>query len=299
MRDLNSITQSTVEQWLTDIERLDLSGELPSYIPQLAKVDPQHMGIYIQSLDRPGYGWGERDVPLMSVIKPFVLLYALEQIGMDKIKAIVGHLPSDFPYNSVEQLQLDKGFPRNPMINSGAIALCSHLPGLTGIEKCQKFCDWLNDYGQTGLFLDGQLLASVESLPNRINQNLTKILAQSGNLGSSEAVALDTYQRVCCLSSSLADLVQLGLGLIDPQARTNSGHQLWVTELIQTCGLYEYSREFSRLVGLPTKSGVSGVLLSLIPQQGAIAIYSPLLDSTGNSVVGMALLKQIAAYLHD
>ncbi|MDJ1179599.1 glutaminase [Roseofilum sp. BLCC_M91] len=299
MRDLNSITQSTVEPWLTDIERLDLSGELPSYIPQLAQVDPQHMGIYIQSLDCPGYGWGESSVPLMSVIKPFVLLYALEQLGIDKIKRIVGHMPSDLSYNSVEQLQADGGFPRNPMINSGAIALCSHLPGSTGMEKCQKFCDRLNKDGQTHLFLDRQLLASVESLPNVINQELTKLLAQSGYLGSSEAVALDTYQRVCCLSSSLADLVKLGLGLIDPQGQTQSEHQLWVTQLIQTCGLYEYSTEFSRLVGLPTKSGVSGVLLSLVPQQGAIAIYSPLLDSTGNSVVGMALLKRIAAYLQD
>lgn len=299
MKHLNTISRSLIEQWLTEIGQLNLSGSLPRYIPQLAQVDPRHMGIYVQSLERPGYGWGESYVPLMSVIKPFVLLYALEQFGLVKIKTIVGDLPSDLPYNSVEQLQVDGGFPRNPMINSGAIALCSHFPGATGIAKCEQFCNWLNDYGQTQLFLDRQLLASVESLPNAINQNLTQLLAQSGYLGSSEAVALDTYQRVCCLSSSLEDLVQLGLGLINSQAKIDLEHQLWVTELMQTCGLYEYSSAFSRLVKLPTKSGVSGVLLSLVPPQGAIAIYSPRLDSTGNSVVGMALLKRIAAYLQD
>ena len=109
---------------------------------------------------------------------------------------------------------------------------------------------------------------------------------------------MDTYQQACCLSSSLEDLVQLGLGLVNPQGKIQSEHQSWVTELMQTCGLYEYSAEFASLVGLPTKSGVSGVLLSLVPQQGAIAIYSPLLDSMGNSVVGMALLKRIATYVH-
>jgi len=299
MSDLNTITLSRVEQWLAKIQQLELLGKLPSYIPILAQVDPQGMGIYIQSLDRPGYGWGASYVPLMSVIKPFILLYALEEFGIEKIKLIVGNLPSDLPYNSVEQLQADGGFPRNPMINSGAIALCSHLPGSTGIEKCNNFRDWLNQYGQTNLCLDRQLLASVESLPNVINQNLTQHLARSGYLGSSQAVALDTYQRVCCLSSSLEELVKLGVGLIDPQAQIKSEHQLWVIELMQTCGLYEYSAEFARLVGLPTKSGVSGVLLSLVPQQGAIAIYSPPLDSTGNSVVGMALLKRIAADLRD
>ncbi|HBQ99844.1 MAG: glutaminase [Roseofilum sp. Belize BBD 4] len=299
MRDLKSITRSTVEQWLTEIEALNVSGSLPTYIPKLAKVDPQNRGIYIQSLHDPGDGWGEHDVPLMSVIKPFVLLYCLEQLGTEKIKGIVGNCPSDYPYNSVEQLQVDQGFPRNPMINSGAIALCSHLPGSTSIEKFERFRNWLNDYGQTELFVDRQLLASVESLPNQTNQNLTQILAQSGYLGSPESVALDTYQKVCCLSSSLEYLVQLGLGLVNPQGKIKSEHQFWVTELMQTCGLYEYSAEFASLVGLPTKSGVSGVLLSLVPQQGAIATYSPLLDSMGNSVVGMALLKRIATYLHD
>ena len=296
---LDMINLAQIEQWIDEVLALNSTGRstgtLPSYIPELARVNPQQLSIHIQCLDGTGGSWGtpDRSLPFMSAIKPFILLYVLEQFGIVEVEKMVGTLPSKMPYNSLEQLEIDEGFPRNPMINSGAIALCSALPGDSAIQKCDRFLEWLNRYGDVRLILDRQLLASVESLPNLRNQALTQKLAESGYLRSSETIALDTYQQVCCLSGTLAELSQLGLGLVALQGRVNPAHQERVLQLIKTCGLYEYSEQFAIEIGLPTKSGVSGVLLALVPEWGAIAIYSPLLDPTGNSVMGLALLRRM------
>ncbi len=294
-----SLTQliSSGDRILTDMRAEDFRGSLPTYIPCLATVNPDQIAVNIQGVNGLVYSWGNGAiaVPLMSVIKPFILLYFLECFGIDQLRKRVGDLPSALPYNSLEQLELDGGFPRNPMINSGAIALCSHLPGATADQKCSNFSQWLNDYGQTHLFLDQETLLSVQSLPNLINQNLTKKLAENGCLGSAETVAINTYQQLCCLAGNLKELGQLGLGLVRETSVINPEHLAWVRRLMLTGGLYEYSAEFSRLVGWPTKSSVSGLLLSVITAEGAIAIYSPLLDSMGNSVMGMELLKQLAS----
>ncbi|MDJ1183177.1 glutaminase [Roseofilum casamattae] len=293
------IDLSRIEQWINEVLALhstgNCTGTLPSYIPELARVNPQQLSISIQCLDGRNSSWNapDRPLPLMSAIKPFILLYVLEEFGTVEVEKMVGTLPSQMPYNSLEQLEIDEGFPRNPMINSGAIALCSTLPGESAAQKCDRFREWLNEYGSVRLTLNRQLLASVESLPNLRNRALTEKLAESGYLRSSETIALDTYQQVCCLSGTLAELSQLGLGLVAPQGRVNPVHQEWVIRLIKTCGLYEYSEQFAIEIGLPTKSGVSGVLLSLVSEWGAIAIYSPLLDAIGNSVMGLALLRRI------
>jgi glutaminase len=232
----------------------------------------------------------------MSVIKPFLLLYLLSQQGQEWVFGYVGKEPSDYPFNSLIQLQLDQGFPRNPMINSGAIRLAGLLPGNTNRDRCLGLRDWLNQQGNCQLFLDEEMLASVQSRPNERNQALVREMVNHGHLNNPEE-ALDTYNQICCLAGNIEDLAELGMLLVRSLPPLKKEDCQQVQALMSSCGLYEASAQFAQEIGLPTKSGVSGVFLSLIPEQGAIAIYSPPLDPQGNSVAGLYLIRKIAESL--
>jgi glutaminase len=201
--------------------------------------------------------------------------------------------PSEHSFNSLAQLEIDQSKPRNPMINSGAIALAALLPGATADCRCENLCEWLNLYAGSQLTLDQEMLASVRSRPNPINQAIARVLSQAGYLDSVET-ALDTYQHICCLSGTVEDVTKLGLLLAKPQSHLEPMHQRMVNALMMSCGLYEESGVYAVHIGLPIKSGVSGGVLTIIPAAGAIACYSPPLDQAGNSVAGLYLLKQLA-----
>jgi glutaminase len=179
------------------------------------------------------------------------------------------------------------------MINSGAIALAALLPGKTVSSRCQNLCRWLNQFADSHLTLDQDMLESVRSLPNPINQAIAHLLSQAGYLDSIET-ALDTYQQICCLSGTVEDLTKLGLLLAKPHIHLEPIHQRIVNALMLTCGLYQESGVYAVQIGLPIKSGVSGGLLAIVPAEGAIACYSPPLDQSGNSVAGLFLLEQLA-----
>jgi glutaminase len=233
----------------------------------------------------------------MSVIKPFVLLFLLEQLGAEAVFSHVGMEPSDEPFNSLKQLESDRGWPRNPMINSGAIALASLLPGQDAKSRCESLCQWLNQRADCNLFLDDLMLMSVRSVHNERNQAIVRLLVQAGYLDAAE-IALDTYNHVCCLSGTVADLASIGMLLVCSKGAILVEHRRTVNALMTTCGLYQASGRFAVQVGLPTKSGVSGALISVVPSQGAIACYSPTLDGVGNSVAGLFLLQQLTQALN-
>jgi len=145
--------------------------------------------------------------------------------------------------------------------------------------------------------LDTAMLASVRSLRNEANRAIAEVLLRAGAIEHIEAT-LDTYNHICCLSGTVADLAQVGLLLAQPGIQPQPAHQRAVNALMLTCGLYEASGRFAVRIGLPTKSGVSGALLSIVPGQGAIACYSPTLDATGNSIAGLFLLEQLTQTLN-
>ena len=268
-------------------------GKLPDYIPLLHNCDPQWFAIAVLNLEGNLQTMGDinRQFPLMSVIKPFTLLYLLSYFGEDFVCQKVGFEPSQFPFNSLEQLQSDGGFPRNPMINSGAIALAAFLPGNDGQSPCETLRCWLNQQANCQLVLNTSVLRSVRSLPNLRNQAIVQELVVNNHITNPE-MALDTYNQICCLSGTIIDLVRLGLLLIRGSDTVSLKHCQIVSSVMKTCGLYEASAAFSTQVGLPTKSGVSGAILSLVRDQGAIACYSPPLNTQGNSVAGLWLIKQ-------
>lgn len=273
-----------------------MTGRLPKYIPSFARANPHWFAVHIEMPFNQQIDVGDAGVvfSLMSVVKPLLLLYALEQCGSEQVFSTVGTQPSDLPFNSLIQLQADQGIPRNPMLNSGAIALCSLLPGQNGADRCERFRHWLNRQCHAKLTLDHGTLSSVKSLPNEQNRAIAQMLGDHGRLYSSVSDAIDTYERVCCLAGTVADLAQLGMLLAQPRATLHLRSCQQVTALMLTCGLYEASSRFAMDVGLPSKSGVSGAILSILPREGAIACYSPPLDSIGNSAGGLHFLQNLA-----
>lgn len=295
---LAALTQEQLEAWAAQARAQEQGGRLPDYIPLLAKADPRWLAAEVRLAEGKSYtvGEAERSLVLMSVVKPFLLLFLLEYLGSDAVFSIVGMEPSDQPFHSLAQLTIDLGFPRNPMINSGAIALAARLPGKTGAERCETLREWLNRLSGAQLVLDETMLASVRSLRNEANRALGNLLAHAGNLDVVETV-LDTYNQICCLSGTVSDLSKLGLLLALPHEHLLPAHQRIVTALMLTCGLYEASGAFAVRIGLPIKSGVSGALLAVVPRQGAIACYGPGLDAIGNSISGLWLLEKLARAL--
>lgn len=289
------LTQTQLDAWVEQARCLNWQGQLPDYIPLLGQVNPNWFAVQIQWVDGQILTSGDRTLSfvLMSVIKPFVLLFLLEELGKNTVFERVGTEPSNHPFNSIAQLEADKGWPRNPMLNSGAIVLASLLPGKTAQQRCENLRQWLNQKAGCNLFLDQAILDSVRSLPNERNRVLASRLFASGYLEEVET-ALDTYNQICCLSGTVVDLAQLGMLLVQKEAGIQPEHSRTVVDLMRTCGLYQASRDFAMQVGLPSKSGVSGAMIAVVPGQGAIACYNPPLDSIGNSVGGLYLLQQIA-----
>jgi len=273
-------------------------GQLPAYIPLLAQANPAWLGVQVQCENGQIYACGavNRGFPLMSAIKPFVLLYLLEQLGSSAVFERVGMEPSDQPFNSLTQLEADQGWPRNPLLNSGAIVLASLLPEKDGPSRSDGLRQWLNTHAGCSLALNELMLASVRTAGGERNWALARLLARFGHLERAET-AIDTYNHVCCLSGTVADLARLGGLLAHPREPIKLQHRRTVNAIMTTCGLYQASGSFAVQVGLPTKSGVSGALLSVVPNQGAIACYGPALDPAGNSLAGLFLLRQIAQAL--
>ena len=294
----NTLTQAQIEQWLQSAKLHAQHGQVARRISRLADADPDWLAVEIRLGTQQRYHAGtiDRRFPLMSAIKPFQLLYLLEHVGMDAVFRWVGMAPSDQPFNSLPQLITDKGHPRNPMINSGALTLADKLPGRDGSERCQRFCHWLNEHARCQLMLDQAMLASVRSAGREANQALVRCLTETGYI-THATIALDTYEHICCLSGQVTDLAGLGELLAYASEQISPRHRQAVNAVMLTCGLYEASAAYAINVGLPMKSGISGALFAVIPNQGTIACYSPALDSVGNPIAGLAFVKSVSQAL--
>ncbi len=295
---LAALTQVQLDAWVSQAQTHTHGGLLPDYIPLLTQANPTWFAVQVQSVNGQIHTSGDViSFPLMSVVKPFVLLFLLEHLGAEDVFKRVGMEPSNEPFNSLEQLEADRGWPRNPMINSGAIALASMLPGQDARSRCEYLRQWLNQRADCHLFLDELMLNSVRAAGGERNRAIARELAKFGYLDGEET-ALDTYNHVCCLSGTVTDLARLGMLLVQCKQVILPEHRRTVNALMTTCGLYQASARFAVQVGLPTKSGISGALLSVVPLEGAIACYSPSLDQAGNSKAGLFLLKQLTQALN-
>jgi len=296
---LSDLTQSQLESLAVQATSYSQGGKLPDYIPLLAQVNPEWFAVQINCTNGQNFSFGETAIPfvLMSVIKPFVLLCLLQEMGKESVFSHVGMQPSEQPFYSIEQLEADKGWPRNPMINSGAIALASLLPGADGFSRCENLRQWLNQRAGTNFVLDKAMLNSVVAAGGERNRMIAQVMFECGFLNAPE-IAIDTYNHICCLAGNVSDLANLGMLLAQEKTGISVENRRIVNALMMTCGLYEASASFVVKVGLPTKSGVSGALLSIVPSAGAIACYSPALDHVGNSKAGVFFLEKFTNSLN-
>jgi glutaminase len=298
LNNLATLTQAQLIKWLQVAQSQASKGRVIDRIPQLAQAKVYWFAAHIHLDLRQIYTLGDidRSFAFMSVIKPFLLLYLLEHLGYEAVFRWVGVEPSDAPFNSLGQLIADQGRPRNPMINSGAIALADKLPGQSASERCQTLCNWLNEKADCQLSLDEAMLESVRLVGREANQAIAYYLLERGRL-ENVAIALDTYEQICCLSGKVSDLAAVGKLLAYDTPQIQSFHRRTVNALMLTSGLYETSATFAIRIGLPIKSGISGALVAILPSRGAIACYSPAVDKTGNSVVGLAFIELLSKKL--
>jgi glutaminase len=304
MDKLAGLTQTYLDRLTIEAQAQARCGNLPAYIPLLSNPNRcLDLAMRVQRIDGQIFSVGAKEYrfPLMSISKPFVLLYLLQQSNRDLVLDRVSLRPSEYPYNSIAQLELDRYQPRNPMINSGAIALAALLPGETAWERCQNLCDWLNECSGSQLSLDVNMLESVRSQPNPINHTIAHLLYRHRQIDANGwpsareiDIALDTYEHTSCISGTLEDLTKLGLLLAQPRSFIPQIDRSKVNAVMFSCGLYEESHKYAIEIGLPIKSGVSGGLLAIVPSEGAIAIYSPPLNPAGNTVAGLYAIEQLA-----
>nr|WP_322721322.1 glutaminase [Nostoc sp. ChiQUE02]MDZ8234430.1 glutaminase [Nostoc sp. ChiQUE02] len=263
-----------------------------------AIADPNWFAVHICCESGKNISFGDTGCvfPLMSVIKTFSLLYLLEHFGAETVFGWVGVEPSDAPFNSLEQLVSDRGRPRNPMINSGAITLADKLPGKDATQRTLLFCQWLNQLAGCQLRLDEVMLASVRLTRSTANEAIANYLAEIGHLENLEK-ALDTYEQMCCLSGRVEDLALLGKLLACENSCVSPQNRRIVNAVMSTCGLYEASAEFALRIGLPMKSGIGGGLVVIVPGEGAIACYSPALDTVANPIAGLVFVEALSQNL--
>ncbi|TDD86929.1 glutaminase [Saccharopolyspora karakumensis] len=272
------------------------SGVVADYIPALARVDPAHFGIAIADREGRVHGTGDWQMPfsVQSISKVFTL--ALVLAGSDEaLWRRVGREPSGNAFNSLIQLEHERGIPRNPFINAGALTVTDELISQVGDASGELLAFLRTESGNPDLRVDAEVSASEASHADR-NLALTHFMASYGNMRNPVGTVLDQYVRQCSIEMSCRDLALAGRFLAAHGVRRDGSELLTrrqakrVNAIMLTCGTYDAAGDFAYRVGIPGKSGVGGGILAIVPGRCAIAVWSPGLDARGNSVAGVAAL---------
>lgn len=277
---------------------LGAQGKVADYIPALAAVNPAQFGIALTTVEGQTFGSGDWRVPfsIQSVSKAFSLALVLARDG-EALWTRVGREPSGNPFNSLVQLEYEKGIPRNPFINAGALILIDRLLSLSGDSFGTLRAFLREESGNAALDLDSEVAVS-EAAHGHRNAALAHFMASCGNLENPVDRVLDHYFRQCALTMSCADLAKAGLFLANHGLRADGSRLLTRSEskrinsVMLTCGTYDAAGDFAYRVGLPGKSGVGGGILAVLPERGVLCVWSPALDPHGNSVAGVEALDR-------
>lgn len=279
-------------------------GKVADYIPALARVDPRQFGIAVVTSDGRIASAGDAETPfsVQSVSKVFTLTLAINRLD-EALWTRVGREPSGSRFNSIVQLEQEKGIPRNPFINAGALVVTDAV--LAGGRPADAIADIAGFMRRLALDetvgIDVEVAASERETGFR-NASLANFLAAFGNLRSPVDEVLEVYFNQCALSMSCRQLARAGLFLahagLDPVNRiqvTSPERTRRINAIMMTCGHYDASGEFAYRVGLPGKSGVGGGILAIAPRHAAITVWSPGLCEAGNSLVGALALRRFTA----
>lgn len=273
-------------------------GDLPGYIPQLARVSKGQFGIAFAPLEGPEAVAGEADVAfsIQSISKVFALMLAIERSG-DEVWARVGREPSGAAFNELIQVDQESGRVRNPFVNAGALVvtdiLCSRYaqPELALLQSLQVVC------GDIPISVDEAVARSERETCHR-NAAIAHLLKSHGRLQNPVDIVLDTYCWQCALAMScravaraarpLASTLPTQGNMLTPSQRHS------INALMLTCGTYNEAGSFAASIGLPLKSGVGGGMVAVIPGIGALCAWSPGLDASGNSIAAARAMEIFA-----
>ena len=276
-------------------------GNVATYIPELAKADPDRFGICLVTTDGYVYAAGDADQPftIQSISKPIVYAAALADQGRAAVLKRVGVEPSGEAFNSIS-LHPATGAPLNPMINAGAIATTGLVEGRTADEQWQRIAAVMEAFAGRPLQLDAAVYRS-ESETGFRNRAIGWMLRNFGILEQDPTPVLENYFRQCSVQVTCRDLGMMAATLANNGVHPVTGrsalpaeHVASVISVMSTCGMYDYAGSWLYEIGMPAKSGVAGGVLAVLPGRFGIGVFSPRLDEKGNSVRGIAACRRLS-----
>jgi glutaminase len=299
-----SITSSPISDQLEELHRKFSGisdGAVATYIPELAKANPDWFGICIVTTNGGIYEAGDsrQEFTIQSISKPFVYGLALEDHGRAEVLKKVGVEPTGDAFNSIS-LDPTTGCPRNPMINAGAIASTGLVQGRTPQIRFNRILEMFGRYAGRELKMDSGVYAS-ESATGHRNRAIGFMLRNFNVLEEDPMPVVETYFQQCSILGHCRDLATMAATLANRGINPLTGEQAIRGEYVEsmlgvmgTCGMYDYAGEWLYDVGMPAKSGVAGGVIAVLPGQLGIGVFSPRLDAKGNSVRGLRVCSELS-----
>lgn len=284
-----------------DVRPLLDRGDVASYIPALARVPRAQFGIAVATVDGRCHGAGdsERRFSIQSLSKMYALALALQREG-DALWQRVGREPSGTPFNSLVQLERERGVPRNPFVNAGALVVTDVLcrrylqPERAVLEFVHR------QLGEATVAIDAEVARSEREHSDR-NAAIAHFMRSFGNLHGDVGAVLDAYCAQCAIAMSCSELARASLFLAADGEQPGGARVLdalaarRINALMLTCGAYDAAGDFACRIGLPIKTGVGGGVVAIMPGRLSVCAWAPGLDANGNSIAAAAAIERFAA----
>ncbi|KAA6099997.1 MULTISPECIES: glutaminase B [unclassified Pantoea] len=302
---MSELSNALLEEIITDVRPLTRQGKVADYIPALAGVDADQLGIAIATADGRSYQAGAAGTrfSIQSISKVLSLTVALTLYEDAEIWQRVGKEPSGQAFNSLVQLELEQGKPRNPFINAGALVMCDLLESRLTAPR-QRMLEFVRRLAQQPDIQYDRAVARSEYEHSARNAAIAWLMKSFGNFHNDVSKVMETYFHYCSLAMSCSELARTflylanhGRTLDDKWAVISARQARQVNALMMTSGMYDGAGEFAWRVGMPAKSGVGGGIVAVIPGEMSIAVWSPALDHSGNSLAGTAMLEKLTERL--
>jgi len=291
--------QAILDEIYEEVKPVISQGKVADYIPKLAAVPRDRFGMAVQTLDGNLFvvGDAQQYFSIQSISKAYSLILALQYLGEDALWERVGREPSGNPFNSLVQLEYENGIPRNPFINAGALVIVDIIVSHTK-DSTQTLVDFVRERSDNPCIEFDLEVAASEKATGFRNAALANFLKSYGNLDNDVTQVLDSYFLQCSLGMNCIDLAKSFLFLANHGKSPWSGKQIItssqakrINSLMLTCGTYDAVGDFAYRVGLPGKSGIGGGIAAFIPGCLSVSVWSPGLNSNGNSLAGTLALE--------
>ena len=289
--------QGILDEIYHEVQPLIGRGKVPNYIQPLALVPARQFGMALQTIDGEvcSVGDAERKFSIQSISKLFTLTIALQYAGAS-IWNRVGREPSGTPFNSLVQLEYEKGVPRNPFINPGALVIADIILASTGMAQ-QDYLSFISSLSGADALTFDETIQQAEKMTGHRNRAMANLLKDFGNLDHSVDEVLDFYFFQCAVMMNCRELAASCLYLANQGVSPLAGKiisrrkTIRINAVMLTCGNYDASGDFAFRVGLPGKSGVGGGIVAVVPDKMSLCVWSPALNSAGNSYAGTKALE--------